>query len=181
MNRIWGFLYSILFSLVYFRQFFACRFAEVPNIRAANLSFAPDFFAGPGLYIRGNSHGKIHIGAKVLFGPQVMVLAGNHLSSYHQAHLFDYNDHDPNTKDIVVNNGAWIGARTILLSGAHVGEGTIVGCNSVVNKELKPYCIYAGSPAKLISPRYTKNELEEMLISVESKLSIKDVPYKTEI
>lgn len=180
MNRFLGYLYSLLFSLIHFRRLFACRFSEVPNIRAANLTIAPDFFAGPGLYIRGNAYGKISIGTKVLFGPQVMVLAGNHLSNYNKAHLFDYNDHDPDTGDITVNTGAWIGARTILLSGAHVGEGTIVGCNSVVNKELKPYCVYAGSPARLISPRYTKNELEEMLVNVGSNLSIKDVPFKNE-
>lgn len=181
MNRFFGFMYSMFYSLKHFGRLFSCRFSDIPNIRAKNLILSTDFFAGPGLYIRGNSYGKIYIGPKVLFGPKVMVLAGNHLTNYNKSHLFDYNDHDPDTKEIIVNSGAWIGARTILLSGAYVGEGTIVGCNSVVNKELKPYCIYAGTPAKLISPRFTKSELEEMLVNVGSKLSIEDVPYKNEL
>lgn len=178
MNSLFGFIFSILYSFFHFGKLFQCRFSDVPNIRAKNFIISSDFFSGPGLYVRGNKYANIIIGSKVLLGPQVMILAGNHLSNYTKSHLFDYNEHDPNSNDILVNNGAWIGARTILLSGADVGEGTIVGCNSVVNKKLEPYCIYAGSPARLISPRFTYDELRVILENVESDLLIDDIPFK---
>ena len=178
MNSLLGLIYSCYFSLRYHRRLFSCRFANIPNIKSRNFKTSVEFFAGRDFYVRGNKYSKIFIDTKVLFGPDVMLLAGNHVTNHTQSHLYDYNLHDDRSKDIVVNKGAWVGARSILLSGAEIGEGSIVGCNSVVNAKLKPYCIYAGTPAKLISPRFTKSELCEILQTTGSELSISNIPFK---
>jgi acetyltransferase-like isoleucine patch superfamily enzyme len=52
---------------------------------------------------------------------------------------------------ISIGEGAWIGARAILLSGARIGAGAIVGAGCVVNTEVPPLAIVAGNPARLVN------------------------------
>jgi acetyltransferase-like isoleucine patch superfamily enzyme len=51
---------------------------------------------------------------------------------------------------IVIEENAWIGARAVLLKGAHIGRGAIVGAAAVVDFEVPPYAVVAGNPARLI-------------------------------
>ena len=55
---------------------------------------------------------------------------------------------------IKINNDVWIGYGSIVLSGVEIGEGAIVAAGSVVTKDVKPYTIVAGVPAKFINKRY---------------------------
>jgi len=173
-----GYIYSLFYNLFKFHSMNVVRFAGIPNIKADKLVIEGPFFAGAGLYIRGNQYSNIHIESEVLFGPQVMILGGNHISDNVTTHMYHIDEHDESSRDVIVHQGAWIGARSILLSGAEIGEGTIVGCNSVVNKQLLPYCIYAGSPAKLVRPRFSKSELTEVIKNVNSKLKLDEIPHK---
>lgn len=52
---------------------------------------------------------------------------------------------------IVLGNNCWIGARSVLLSGALIGEGAIVGAGAVVDFEVPPYSVVAGNPARIVS------------------------------
>jgi len=52
--------------------------------------------------------------------------------------------------DIVIREGAWIGAKSIILSGITVGKGSVVGAGSVVTKNIPDFCLAAGNPAKVI-------------------------------
>jgi len=54
------------------------------------------------------------------------------------------------TKPIKIGKGVWIGARAIILKGVTVGEGAIVGAGSVVTKDVPPWTIVAGNPARII-------------------------------
>lgn len=58
----------------------------------------------------------------------------------------------PATASIVIGDNVWIGARAILLGGARVGEGAIVGAAAVVDFEVPPYSIVAGNPARVVAP-----------------------------
>ena len=53
-------------------------------------------------------------------------------------------------KPIVINNKAWIGFNAIILKGVTIGEGAIIGAGSVVTKDVPPYTIVAGNPARII-------------------------------
>lgn len=53
-------------------------------------------------------------------------------------------------KDIVVGKGVWVGARSTILQGVSIGEGTIIGAGSLVLDDCEPNCLYAGVPARLI-------------------------------
>ena len=52
--------------------------------------------------------------------------------------------------DIIIEEDAWIGAGTIILPGIHIGKGAIIGAGSVVTKDVEPYTIVAGNPARII-------------------------------
>jgi acetyltransferase-like isoleucine patch superfamily enzyme len=54
------------------------------------------------------------------------------------------------SKPILISKGAWIGAKSVILKGVTIGEGAIVGAGSVVSKDVPPYTIVAGNPAKII-------------------------------
>lgn len=54
---------------------------------------------------------------------------------------------------IVVEKGVWIGARVVVLDGVRLGEGCIIGAGAVVNKDVPPFEIHAGVPAKRIGMR----------------------------
>jgi acetyltransferase-like isoleucine patch superfamily enzyme len=53
--------------------------------------------------------------------------------------------------EITIGPNAWIGARAILLPGAHIGEGAIVGAASVVNMQVPSFSIVAGNPARIVA------------------------------
>lgn len=60
---------------------------------------------------------------------------------------------------IKIEDDVWIGAKAVILSGVKIGRGAIVGANAVVTKEVKPYTIVGGIPAKVIKNRFNKKEL----------------------
>jgi len=63
---------------------------------------------------------------------------------------------------IVVGNDVWIGARAIILSGVTIGNGAVVAAGSVVTKDVPPYAIAAGNPARPISYRFSVETIEAM-------------------
>lgn len=56
-------------------------------------------------------------------------------------------------QEIVIGSDVWIGARSIILKGVHIGDGSVIGAGSLVNKSIPPYQIWAGSPARFIRNR----------------------------
>ena len=72
---------------------------------------------------------------------------------------FNYIKGHPRSKgDITVGNDVWIGFNSKILSGVTIGDGAIVGANSLVVKDIEPYAIYAGNPAKFIRYRFISNK-----------------------
>lgn len=71
----------------------------------------------------------------------------------------------PYKGDTVVGNDVWIGQNVTILPGVHIGDGSIIGLNSVVSSDIEPYSIYAGNPARFIRKRF-----DDELISLLEKL-----------
>lgn len=62
----------------------------------------------------------------------------------------------------VIGDDVWVGYGSIILSGVKIGDGAIIAAGSVVTKDVEPYSIYGGNPAKKIGDRFnTKEDLEE--------------------
>jgi acetyltransferase-like isoleucine patch superfamily enzyme len=93
---------------------------------------------------------KIVFGNNVLVGPGVKMFCGNHGTKLNGVPM-TYQDRTE--ADIIIGNDVWIGANSVLTSGARVNDGAIVAAGSVVTKEIPANAIVGGVPAKLIKYR----------------------------
>lgn len=80
--------------------------------------------------------------------------------------------------DTIIGNDVWIGQNATILPGVTIGDGAIVAANSVVTKDIPPYCIYGGNPAKKIKQRFSDDIIEALL---KLKWWDKDVELITEM
>ena len=65
--------------------------------------------------------------------------------------------------DTVIGNDVWIGQNAVILPGVHIGDGAIIGANSVVGCHVAPYTIVVGNPAKALRKRFD-DELIDLLL-----------------
>ncbi len=85
--------------------------------------------------------------------------------------------------NIIVKDDVWIGQSAIILSGVTIGQGAVIGAGAIVTKDVPPYAIVAGNPAKIIKYRFEQEIIDEMLKFDFSKLTpemiknAKDVLY----
>lgn len=86
---------------------------------------------------------KLFIGDRVAIGPRVTLI---HESAPNRSRLRKV--YPGSRGNIVVENDAWIGAGSIILPGITIGEGAVVGAGSVVTKDVPPYTVVAGVPAR---------------------------------
>jgi virginiamycin A acetyltransferase len=70
----------------------------------------------------------------------------------------------PSKGNIVVGNDVWIGYNATIMPGVTIGDGAIIGTNSVVTKDVEPYEIVGGNPAKLIKKRFSEEEIKDLLV-----------------
>jgi acetyltransferase-like isoleucine patch superfamily enzyme len=108
------------------------------------------------------SESNIIIGNKVMFGPNVIVVGGNHNTSVVGKFMYDIHEKRPgDDQDVIFEDDVWVGAGAMILKGVRVGRGSIVAAGAVVNKDVPPYTVVGGIPAKVIAPRFA--ELETVL------------------
>ena len=62
-----------------------------------------------------------------------------------------------------MGNDVWIGAHSVILSGVKIGNGAIIGANSVVSKDIPDYAIAVGSPAKVVGLRFQQSTIDLLL------------------
>jgi acetyltransferase-like isoleucine patch superfamily enzyme len=92
-----------------------------------------------------NTNGMVKIGSYVFIAHEVVI--ADHLAAVPPP---DNQVPSPRSASIVVGDNTWIGARAVLLSGARIGEGSIVGAGSVVDFEVEPFSVVAGNPARVV-------------------------------
>lgn len=94
--------------------------------------------------------GTITIGNNVALGPHVKVFAGGH--DYNTLNLTD------TAGPVVIDDFVWIGGNTTILPGVYIGEGAVIGAGSVVTRDIPPYSIAVGNPARVIKRRVLSPE-----------------------
>lgn len=104
-----------------------------------------------GLGLNARVQGPLHIGKDVMMGPDVMIYTRNHETSSLDRPMNQQGVTNP--QKVVIEDDVWIGARAIILPGVTIGNGSIIAAGSVVTKDVKPYEIVGGVPAKLIKNR----------------------------
>jgi len=65
-------------------------------------------------------------------------------------------------KDVIIGNDVWIGTGAIIVDGVSIGNGAIIAANAVVTKDVPPYSIAGGVPAKIIKARFQVDEIKQL-------------------
>lgn len=104
------------------------------------------------------------------------VSTGNHAMVLGRFYRTITEDEKPNglDKDVIVESDVWIGMNVTLLSGVRIGRGATLAANAVVTRDVLPYSIYGGVPAKFIKFKWTVDEIiqhEEVLYPPEERFS----------
>lgn len=150
-------------------------FANIQVGDDVNLGYRPILMA---------SNSKIRIGNKVMFGPEVTIIGGNHNTRIIGKFMFDIKLKTPSDDlGVVLEDDIWIGARAIILDGVNVGRGSIIAAGSVVTKNVPPYSVVAGAPAKVIKFRWdipTILQHERLLYSEDKRLTIEQLSKITQ-
>jgi acetyltransferase-like isoleucine patch superfamily enzyme len=105
-------------------------------------------------YVHISAMENVTIGENVLIASKVFISDLNH-GSYGTNDIHDSPDIPPDkrklyAKPVIIEDNVWLGEFVSVLSGVTIGKGTIVGANSVVSKNLPPYVIAVGTPAKVV-------------------------------
>lgn len=115
-----------------------------------------DVFVGRNSYINSGvvifSGNGVAIGANVLIAPNCTLAAVNH--EFQQSHMLIIDQRfQPSRGGITIEDDVWLGANSVVLDGAVLRRGCVVGANSMVNNELLPYSINFGVPARQVGIR----------------------------
>lgn len=105
-------------------------------------------FIGPNAVI--GAGGSIIIGSHVQIGPNVMITAENHIFSNHER-LID--EQGLSHQGINIEDNCWIGGGAIILDGVNIGHGSVIGAGAVVTKNLRPFSVAMGVPARVVRSR----------------------------
>ncbi len=114
----------------------------------------------------------IYIGNYVLFGPHVTIRGGDHRVDFIGKHIYELGEKDKkpeNDKDVVIEDGVWVGCNVTILKGVAIGKGAVIGAGSVVTKSIPAYAIAVGNPAKVIRFRFNEKEIKEHEDTLKSR------------
>jgi len=155
-----------------------------PNIKIGDYTIYNDFERDPRDFQRNNvlyhypiNHDHLVIGkfCSIACNTRFLFASANHtmysLSTYTFPIFFEewgldmrnITDAWDNKGDIVVGNDVWIGYEAVILSGVTIGDGAIIGARAVVTKDVPPYTIVGGVPAKPIRRRFDDETIGRLL------------------
>lgn len=155
-----------------------------PNIVVGDYTIYNDFVNDPRDFEKNNvlyhypiNGDKLIIGkfCSIACGAKFMFTSGNHtlksLSNYTFPVFFDEWNLPvseiatawDNKGDIIIGNDVWIGYEAVIMPGVKIGDGAIIGTRAVVTKDVEPYTIVGGVPAKPIRKRFDEATIEKLL------------------
>ena len=156
-----------------------------PQIEVGDYTIYNDFVADPLLFEKNNVlyHYPVHrekliIGkfCSIACGTKFLFNCANHTLKSLSTYTFPlfYEDWEleksnittawNNKGDIVIGNDVWIGYEAVIMAGAHIGDGAIIAARAVVTKDVPPYTIVGGAPAKEIRKRFDAQTIQQLLI-----------------
>ena len=115
---------------------------------------------------------NFEIGSYCAISWNITIGGGQHPTSslmmVNRKFLFDGDDSINGLDPILHTHGTigsdvWIGAGASIMTGVHIGDGAVIGANAVVTKDIAPYTIVAGVPAKEIRKQFSENVIQELL------------------
>lgn len=155
-----------------------------PNIQVGEYTYYDDAATGGEDFESHVTHHYEFIGDKLIIGKfcaigkgvEFVMNGANHRMASVTTYPFNIFAHGweictptldelPLKGDTVVGNDVWMGQHVTVLPGVHIGDGAIIGANSVVSSNIPPYTIAAGNPCRVIRPRFNQ-ELTDYLLGL---------------
>lgn len=155
-----------------------------PSIEVGDYTIYNDFISDPRQFEQNNvlyhypiNHERLIIGkfCSIACGVKFLFNCANHTLKSLSTYTFPlfYEDWEleksnvasawDNNGDIVIGNDVWSGFEAVILAGVKIGDGAIIGTRAVVTKDVPPYSIVGGIPAKVIRKRYSPDIIEQLL------------------
>ena len=125
---------------------------------------------------------SVLIGKYTTLGPDIKVITGQHPTSkivsthpafysvrgqmgftYVDKTVFNETRFAKDQYKVVIGNDVWIGYEAVIMSGVNIGDGAIIGTRAVVTKDVPPYTIVGGVPAKIIRKRFSNEVISQLL------------------
>lgn len=164
----------------YDRLCFLKNVVKNPNIIVGDYTYYDDFESVDNFERNVRYHfdfidDKLIIGkfCQIASDVQFIMNGGNHLTEALTAYPFAIFGNGwehamegkeyPYKGDLVIGNDVWIGYRTTIMAGISVGDGAIIATNSTVTKDVPPYAIVGGNPAKVLKFRFPKTTIDRLL------------------
>jgi acetyltransferase-like isoleucine patch superfamily enzyme len=159
LRRAWTRLLMLLLRPAFGRHGRNFIFDPHDHFNHSNIEVGDNVSLGTGAVLMA-TESKILIGSKVMFGPNVTVVGGNHNTT--QPGRFMYDVHEKRAgddQDVVIEDDVWVGCGAIILKGVRIGRGSVIAAGALVNKDVPPYSVVAGVPARVISVRFKDLEI----------------------
>ncbi len=156
-----SFLKAIFFSFSYFIYEHVLWRQKINLKGKARIHATASIRNAQNIYVGYNSHinhncciwadgnSRIVLGDNLLMGPGVKMFSSNHGTESGEPMTFQKRKE----ADIIIGDDVWIGANSIILAGVEIGKGAIIAAGSVVTRNIPPYVIVGGVPAKVIKKR----------------------------
>ena len=138
------------------------------------MSFGKYTYGKPNIHWRNND-AKLVVGNFCSIATNVNIyLGGNHrhdwVTTFPFGHInqnifngFNGTGHPGTKGDVIIGNDVWIGSNVTIMSGLNIGDGAVIANNSHIIKNIDPYCLVGGNPAKFIKYRFTPEQIEKLL------------------
>lgn len=135
---------------------------------------------------------KLFIGDYVCIGAETIIVMGG--NSTHRMDWFSsYPYYEKIAEcyeakgDSIIADGVWIGMRAMIMPGVTIGEGAVIAAGAVITKDVLPYAVMGGNPAKIIKKRFSEEVIERLLklhlyeLPEENFASLKDYLFSDDI
>ena len=118
-------------------------------VATENIQIGRNVIIRPQSALMADEYAKIFIGDDVLIGQGVNIYVNCHKYDDITKNIADQGYY--NSETVTIENNVWIGANAIILPGVNIGTHSVIAAGSVVLKDIQPYCVVSGSPAKIIN------------------------------
>ena len=146
---------------------------EADDFESGRLVMGKHTYGHPLIESYRGSEARVIFGDYCSIGPRVRIITGgehpaDRISTFPFRIKFNvpgaHEDGFPNTKgDVVIGNDVWLASDVTILSGVHIGDGAVVMAGAVVTKDVMPYSIVGGVPAKVVRKRLPDSQIDSML------------------